>query len=548
MDTSVALTTPDSILGGGWKLVRRTNAGIAWHQASDNCEGTDVYGTASNDPTSTTSFSINFQDAVPQYDEMLFATGDLTKWLVTRRDEVEVIRDNSPAVLLSSSENGDRSAVTWKNRLQATAVVTGMWFDLHADKQIGDTPTDSISGMVMHDYPVETGSDGVKYWNLPNTGTGALTRRSGATITEGQYYTHAYVIKWRESDDNWRPLLRHDNLASSRDELCGVVLAKKRTAGMYSYRDGKFRSSKFEISPQQSRWELVVITGAGDSATSATGSTTWYVLHIALEFCTVSFLSLAPCHHSHFFYFRRYTQDTDFKMHRRGVSSDRVCSGMVYHKIGSAGLGPGKIARVTTWNKVLTASEIDALPSQLLANFVNTPEDPYISVVDHNVALSAKGLLYAENSFASYTAILTDHQGANVFIRNSATRAVVNPGQHIERCYCPAGTTERLVCASGSYSMPESSAVAFYRASCSPCVTSDTCQGGIRKAKGEWEGLCETSNDARIAKGKSPSSGCSALSKGVIKLSDTMYACSGMWGANEPGSFTNTVAFFPLLG
>ena len=223
-------------------------------------------------------------------------------------------------------------------------------------------------------------------------------------------------------------------------------------------------------------------------------------------------------------------------MERSGRDADRVCSGRKIFRIGwGTGQGPGDIARVTTWNRILSPSEIDALPSQLLPNYVATPEDPYISVVDNNIALADLGLLYAENSFASYTAILTAHEGANVFIRNTATRAVVTTGQHIERCYCPAGIPERLTCGAGSYSMPESTALATYRTSCASCGRSETCQGGMRKAREQWEGLCEVSQETRMPEGKNLLSGCSAASKATIKVSDTIYACGGMWGANVPG-------------
>lgn len=274
MDPSTTLTTTDSVLGGGWSLVRRVNAGNAWHQATDNCKGTDVYGTASSNSKSASSFSINFEDAVPQYNEMLFTTGDLTKWLVAPRVEVEALRYNQPAVVLSSSENSETSTPKWNNRRQAGSPVTGMWFDLHADKQTGNTPVDSVSSMVFYDKTVETGPDGVKYWDLQRS---HMQRRSGPVIVEGQYYTHAYVLKWRQTNSGWRTLLRHDA------DHCGIVRSGQTKAGMYANRGGGFRDTGFDIKPQQTRWEVVVITGAGDTATSHTGVTTWCVSHTTLK-------------------------------------------------------------------------------------------------------------------------------------------------------------------------------------------------------------------------------------------------------------------------
>ena len=61
---------------GDWKLVRRVQAGNAWHPATDRCEGSEVYN-ADQVPTHSTStadvtFSLNFEETVPEYDELMF--------------------------------------------------------------------------------------------------------------------------------------------------------------------------------------------------------------------------------------------------------------------------------------------------------------------------------------------------------------------------------------------------------------------------------------------------------------------------------------------
>jgi hypothetical protein len=58
--------------GGGWVLVRRTPGTLAWHQATDNLAGTDVYGTYGSD-TSDSMFSIAWNTW--DFTEMLFASG-----------------------------------------------------------------------------------------------------------------------------------------------------------------------------------------------------------------------------------------------------------------------------------------------------------------------------------------------------------------------------------------------------------------------------------------------------------------------------------------
>jgi hypothetical protein len=71
-----------------WTLVRRVPAGNAWHPATDGLVGTDVYGTYSSNPVDNnigTGWSINFESAVPGYNEFKFATGNEQVWLITTK-------------------------------------------------------------------------------------------------------------------------------------------------------------------------------------------------------------------------------------------------------------------------------------------------------------------------------------------------------------------------------------------------------------------------------------------------------------------------------
>jgi hypothetical protein len=112
------------ILKSGWKLVRRVQAGNAWHPATDRCEGSEVYN-ADQVPTHSTStadvtFSLNFEETVPEYDELMFATGDCKVWLITTKDAVggplngEYYED-AQRKILSSSEKSHPYTAIWKN-------------------------------------------------------------------------------------------------------------------------------------------------------------------------------------------------------------------------------------------------------------------------------------------------------------------------------------------------------------------------------------------------------------------------------------------------
>ena len=90
-----------------------------------------------------------------------------------------------------------------------------------------------------------------------------------------------------------------------------------------------------QIVPQDKFWEVVVVTGQGSSANSHAGVSTLYTM-----------------------------DGSSGKMVKRGTV-DRVCSGTSYYRIGWPGQGPGKIARVLSWNRVLAADEIQSLATHL---------------------------------------------------------------------------------------------------------------------------------------------------------------------------------------
>ena len=61
--------------------VRHIAAGATgWISLNDNLMGVNELGDPSNDAN---SWSVKFNDKVPNFDEFLFASGDCTKWLVT---------------------------------------------------------------------------------------------------------------------------------------------------------------------------------------------------------------------------------------------------------------------------------------------------------------------------------------------------------------------------------------------------------------------------------------------------------------------------------
>ena len=118
-----------------------------------------------------------------------------------------------------------------------TKLISGANFDLDAAAQTSDIPKDSKVGMVFAKKAVKT-DDTLPYWDLNKS---FLQRTDGGTLTDGQYYTHAYVLKWRASDSGWRTLLRHNQ------DHCIIVKTGAKDLGMYSNRNGAFRDSGYNV-------------------------------------------------------------------------------------------------------------------------------------------------------------------------------------------------------------------------------------------------------------------------------------------------------------
>ncbi len=80
-----------SIYGGGWMLVR--HAFNRWHRATDNLQGTDIYGTNDNDPQSTESWSIQFDYIIHTIQNgtiFMLSNGDCSEYLITTYYQVNL--------------------------------------------------------------------------------------------------------------------------------------------------------------------------------------------------------------------------------------------------------------------------------------------------------------------------------------------------------------------------------------------------------------------------------------------------------------------------
>ena len=99
--------------------------------------GTDVYGTPSSDPVSSGSFSVNFEAAVPGWDQFLLATGACNHWLVTTKEQA-IGADG-----LSWYSNAAKTILA--SDLSPTAVSAGNWY-----RRQGNSPDPWIQAEPSH--------------------------------------------------------------------------------------------------------------------------------------------------------------------------------------------------------------------------------------------------------------------------------------------------------------------------------------------------------------------------------------------------------------
>ncbi len=94
----------------GWRLVRYLKDGsTTWHQATDNLQGTDVYG---NPNDFTNSWSIPFGE----YDELCIGTLDLSYWVYFNKEQISTNYNNKEKTVYKSSLYNFKHNIKWYNR------------------------------------------------------------------------------------------------------------------------------------------------------------------------------------------------------------------------------------------------------------------------------------------------------------------------------------------------------------------------------------------------------------------------------------------------
>ena len=88
---------------GGWSLVRHAPNETTWHSSSDRLQGSDEYGVASKGPEGDEAWSIDFDTALQNYDEILIVSGNCKNWLILDKGALDT-GNNEPKILMFGSE------------------------------------------------------------------------------------------------------------------------------------------------------------------------------------------------------------------------------------------------------------------------------------------------------------------------------------------------------------------------------------------------------------------------------------------------------------
>jgi len=158
--------------------------------------------------------------------------------------------------------------------------------------------------------------------NVYDLNNGYMERSpQGPTVT--QYHAFGYWIWWRPTKGGWRTLFR------GNADHTGIVFSGKTEIGFYSNRNGGFRGTGYNIGGHLDGWQLVITSGAGTSATSTAGVTTFMIGGSGHAMKIVG-------------------------------TADRVASGTKMYRLGWGGQGPGSIAEAYYWNRAVTLTEATA--------------------------------------------------------------------------------------------------------------------------------------------------------------------------------------------
>merc|ERR1719232_250091 len=141
-----------------WVRVRHVPGNNVWYSYYDNLEGNIARGTPYDDHV---EWTVKFEEAVPGYNQFLFATGDKKKWLVVSKDTAfgdfkPEMRDRN--ILASSEKPYHDYYVGWSNG--DTEKDFGPFISLHTPFNIAENKYESGLGICLYAgnrFPDEAG-------------------------------------------------------------------------------------------------------------------------------------------------------------------------------------------------------------------------------------------------------------------------------------------------------------------------------------------------------------------------------------------------------
>ena len=155
----------------GWERVRYVsddNAG--WHPATDNLAGTEVYSLTNG------TFSVNFENTVANWDQIMLATGDGIHWMIFNKDQLNIAGGNVFMTIISSSISNTSYQVKYYNRANKSE---DPWLSYNDHFYNGARWNNDSAA---HSMLYGEGFNGWNHWRVNNGGASVYIRSSAASV------------------------------------------------------------------------------------------------------------------------------------------------------------------------------------------------------------------------------------------------------------------------------------------------------------------------------------------------------------------------------
>jgi hypothetical protein len=235
-----------------WYLVRRASGPKKWHPSNDNAQGTVAYGKYSTDALSDSTFSMLYKQYT--WDKIMFASGDLSMYVVMGRDVVGTFPDincaNCPLKLLASNEGkAHKGGQIVKQYMRKGCCAEDPWISA------GHHPTEIVygeNGYGGHNTDDALNFGGANVWvnkvSLQQPTVDVIKSKDGRSFAHMKFLKRDwYLVRRVPPGQTWHP---------ANDQLAGTATYGKLSS------DALSKAAAFSVPFAKLRWgEMLLASG-----------------------------------------------------------------------------------------------------------------------------------------------------------------------------------------------------------------------------------------------------------------------------------------------